>query len=303
MASYVMFDVVRLLHALQSISAVVAFSSFAHPNNHASCASTLSIATTALYSTAYIMASFLGLPPELRLHVYQYLLITSIADGRAADAAGLLFTCQTVYSEMRTDFIPAVAIALSALSQWNSSYTESPLKIDLPRDYNFRQPPTNATIRFPYGPQWFLIGDEQLGLEHAIKSLKLLLCQSWNCLTFRVYYPFTSESFLVTMDDVDTVIRVLFGFMRQESRVKGLKKSHFFRTKRLVFSMDTRFDPEATALTTLRSMSSLYGDCLTSLFEPHMARHSGSITQKITHKDDRTCVTWSLGYELDTVSE
>jgi hypothetical protein len=97
---------------------------------------------------------FLCLPPELRLNVYEDVITSSLASGTPSDVAGLLFSCSTIYAEMK-DRIDKVAPLLSVAKDWSAVHPDNAqLPIDLPGDYRFGKAPAEVMISIPYTSAW-----------------------------------------------------------------------------------------------------------------------------------------------------
>jgi hypothetical protein len=143
---------------------------------------------------------FFNLPPELRLEVYTHLVKGSIACGDIASIAGLFFSCREIYDEMKSARISKVRHILTAMRKWAAKQPETwaehmritPLKIELPQDYEFTQPPTSAIISIPFMPYWRMCGLDPASdktFVDAVEGLHPLLCRPWTTLQLRIYFP------------------------------------------------------------------------------------------------------------------
>ena len=75
---------------------------------------------------------------------------------------------------------------------WAEHMRIAPLKIELPHDYKFTQPPTTASICLPFMPYWRMCSlhpASDMTFVDAVGGLHPLLCQPWTTLQLSVYFP------------------------------------------------------------------------------------------------------------------
>lgn len=65
--------------------------------------------------------SLLEWPAELRLPLYNQLILRCLHDGAASDISGLFLCCRTVYQEMTAEYIRTLKPLLLAKHQWDTS--------------------------------------------------------------------------------------------------------------------------------------------------------------------------------------
>jgi hypothetical protein len=236
------------------------------------------------------MLDCLNLPPELRLNVYHHLLITSIADGRAADVGALLFTCRIVYGEMRADYIPAVTKSLQAITTWQSIYSKAPLKIDLPHDYDSRQVPAEATINFPKIPKE---GKGIYAYTYAITGLQPFISEPWRSLTFSVYTPRTSRRRFVRWKRFQSTFDLILPVIAYTTPLGNTtQRAHSFSgIKSLILCLKTSMSPNVA-----KQVSQIYGSRLKGMLPPSMVKQHEIL---VTQEDVQRRKTCTLRFHLD----
>jgi hypothetical protein len=65
-------------------------------------------------------SAFLGIPTELRLEVYEYLIVECLADGPVSDIAGLFHCCREVNQELEAEYMPKIRRLLRAKYEWEA---------------------------------------------------------------------------------------------------------------------------------------------------------------------------------------
>lgn len=109
------------------------------------------------------LPSFLHLSTELRLEVYQYVVIESLTQGSLDGLPGLYLSCREVHHELETEFIGKIRPLLLALRGWktasrdNAQAQRTRLRLK-PTHHIFASntTPTNLTISLPVLQSWLM---------------------------------------------------------------------------------------------------------------------------------------------------
>lgn len=144
--------------------------------------------------------SFLDLSTELRLQVYQYVVIESLAIGSVAGLRGLFLSCREVHHELETEFIAKIRPLLLASSGWKKASHDNPQAqrrhLRLKPSHHIFTPntaPADLTIGLPILQSWLLdtrpwtkpnsdLQDDPL-FHSLLTCLRPLLRLRWSVLT------------------------------------------------------------------------------------------------------------------------
>jgi hypothetical protein len=137
---------------------------------------------------------FFVLPPELRLEVYRHLFSISMADGKAGDVSGMLFSCRQTYNEMVSDCVPKVRVLLNSMNKWTAAHPEGkPLQVQLPNEYTFTNPPKSSMIAMPNASHWKTASLHLFrnSFRASVSHIEPVLALPWSKLTMRICFTIT----------------------------------------------------------------------------------------------------------------
>jgi hypothetical protein len=185
---------------------------------------------------------FFVLPAELRLKVYEHVVIDSMADGNIAGIGGLRLSCCNIYDEVSVDFVPKVRPLLEAMHKWQSAHPDgAPLQIEFLNNYKFIAPPTETTITLPVALCWQMDIHTQAGImsfKAAVRALFPLCTQPWSTLTFRLDGSACGSKMNAMSPDMPTDIFWLYSRMLtpMDGWVDELENRPITKTGKLVMS-------------------------------------------------------------------
>ncbi|KAI2476617.1 hypothetical protein Ptr902_11964 [Pyrenophora tritici-repentis] len=93
---------------------------------------------------------FLGLPLEMRVEVYRYLLDNTLSRGQTSDIAALLLACRTTYVEMSPmiEHIETILKVKNACDALKSKHG-GPVRFKAPQNYLYLEPLPRLTVYIP----------------------------------------------------------------------------------------------------------------------------------------------------------
>jgi len=184
----------------------------------------------------------LVLPTELRLEVYQYLVVNCLAEGRATDIAGIYLSCREIYAELNADFILKARPLLLAKHRWNQiSEGGAPMRMDLVLDtrQSFRGSAIELSIKIPVLKVWLddskgETPDDFESFCHMVEGIRPLFCLPWSVLTLGFY---DASGPLTSFDHIDDLFfGVLYCLHEFASRRKQTEHA-LQQTNRLVLTL------------------------------------------------------------------
>jgi hypothetical protein len=137
--------------------------------------------------------SFLDLPSELRLQVYDSPVRTGLADGNPRNARGLYLSCKTIHDEMKAGNISKTRAILGIQKAWNATIrSHAPLRIQISPNYNFIGAMSEMSLLIPacnaYDPRTYPLTPHFLRLHRILSRVFHL---KLSVLKLKFYYPGT----------------------------------------------------------------------------------------------------------------
>ncbi|KAF2125315.1 hypothetical protein P153DRAFT_111254 [Dothidotthia symphoricarpi CBS 119687] len=160
--------------------------------------------------------SFLDLPPELRVQVYRYLVLSSLADGKPHHLRGLYLSCHEVKSEMENDFIHKARPLFEA--QRLSLLGDGPLRIEISNEPRFMSASVNITMVNPI--KW---GRDQPSFNDDLCTA-LYRASALPCSTMTLTYTYTLYGECMRESRLFSNLRAFlykFGKYREENNNTG----------------------------------------------------------------------------------
>jgi hypothetical protein len=139
-------------------------------------------------------SGLLNLPAELRLEVYQYLVIHCLAEGSTRDVAGVYLCCREIHTELETEHISKVRPLLKGKYRWekNAQYV-APIRFEMNTTRAAREDGACLVVRMPIGKEWlgnkFGCAEDNEGFREMVESLRPALGLPWSILTPCFYDP------------------------------------------------------------------------------------------------------------------
>jgi hypothetical protein len=132
------------------------------------------------------------LPVELRLEVYQYLVVDCLYNGPSTDLKGIYFSCQMIHDELESELIKGNRHLMHAVYKWEKAgFGEVPLMITPSRTSGPKTRTLEISIAVPILNSWIrdspIFIARSVSFQNMVRSLNRVLAHPCDILNFKFY--------------------------------------------------------------------------------------------------------------------
>lgn len=99
-------------------------------------------------------SDLLDLPAELRLQIYEHLIVDCLAHGIVTDVSGLYLACRQTHQEIELEYMGKIKPLLQARSQWQQLGFDAPLRIKVTPHFKAAGSDADISIRLCLPRSW-----------------------------------------------------------------------------------------------------------------------------------------------------